>query len=535
MIIRNPYNIVVKYYKIINLLLLIPMLYLSLKFGDIAGFFSDYIAQGYTTHETNFADTYVTVLTAVAIVFMLISNAILYFIFATRKKNNLIYGISVLYYIVLLIAMVILGSSMSSIERDSLDPTFANLVRDISFIVYLPIYFFMLVNIVNASGFNIKTFRFDKNADLKVSDDEDEIEIKVGSENNSLKKNIIHLIRELKYYILENKLVFTCIAVALIIIVGYTTYTNYRVYNRTYASNQAVILDNFSVSVKESYITNTDYQGKIIAKDKYYLAVKIGVENKGASTPIDTSYFRLYIGDEVLYPSYDRSSRFIDIAKTYQGSPLPAKSSDEYVFVYELNKNQIKTSYQIRILNEAPVIKNNKLVSKYRKINIRPHNITKKSSIGESSLGIETSLKDTTLGDTKITINSFDTKTSYKYTQKICDENDDCTNITDTIVPSGGNALVIIEDELIWDKDTSYYKNSHRDFYGDFVTITYEFNVFSGRDRGDKKVTTELKNITPQGMTGQSIYEVPSTILNAEKITMNIKIRNKTLTIIIKE
>ena len=74
-----------------------------------------------------------------------------------------------------------------------------------------------------------------------------------------------------------------------------------------------------------------------------------------------------------------------------------------------------------------------------------------------------------------------------------------------------------------------------RDFYGDFVTITYEFNVFSGRDRGDKKVTTELKNITPQGMTDQSIYEVPSTILNAEKITMNIKIRNKTLTIIIKE
>lgn len=535
MIIRNPYNIIVKHYKLINLLLLIPMLYLSLKFGDIAGFFNDYISQGYSTPETNFADTYVTILMAVVIVFMIVVNVILYFIFNSKKKNNVMYGISIIYYVILLIGMIVLGSAMSSIERDSLDPTFANFVRDISFITYIPIYFFMFVNLINASGFNIKTFRFDNNADLKINEDDDEIEIKVGSENNSLKKNFVHLIRELKYYILENKFVFSCIVVVLLLIVGYTTYTNYRVYNRTYASNQAVILDNFSVSVKESYITNVDYHGQIISPNKYYLAVKIGVENKGAETPIDTSYFRLYIGDQVIYPSYDRSSRFIDIAQTYQGGNLPAKSSDEYVFVYELNKNQIKTSYQIRILNEAPVVKNNKLVSKYRKINIRPHNIVKETSIGESSIGKENSLKDTTLGDTKITIKSFETMTSYKYSQEVCDNKGTCSNLADTIVPSGGNALVVIEDELTWDKDTSYYENSNPDFYNDFVTITYEFTVITGRDRGEKKVTTNLKNITPKNMTGKKIYEVPSTILSAEKITMNIKIRNKTLTVVIKE
>ena len=96
MIIRNPYNIIVKHYKLINLLLLIPMLYLSLKFGDIAGFFNDYISQGYSTPETNFADTYVTILMAVVIVFMIVVNVILYFIFNSKMIKLIIDRISFL-------------------------------------------------------------------------------------------------------------------------------------------------------------------------------------------------------------------------------------------------------------------------------------------------------------------------------------------------------------------------------------------------------------------------------------------------------
>lgn len=537
MIIRNPYNFIVKHYKLIHLLLLVPMLYLALKFGDIAGFFSDYIAQGYSTPETNFADTYVTVLMFAVTAIMIVVNIILYFIFASKKKNNLYYGISIIYYVVLIVGMILFGSSMSSIERDSLDPTFANFVRDCSFIAYLPMYALMVVNIIKGIGFNIRTFRFDNNSDLKINEDDDEeIEIRVGSENNSLKKNVVHLVRELKYYVLENKFVFSCIGVVLLLIVGYVTYTNYQVYNKTYASNQAVKLNTFSLSVKESYLTNVDYQGNIIAADKYYLAIKMGVENPSATlaTSIDSSYFRLYIGDTIIYPSYDRSARFIDIGQTYQGEELSPKEADEFVFVYELNKDQIKSSYQIRILTEAPVIKNDKLVSKYKKINIKPQDIIKESNIGTASLGKEITLKDTTLRNTKYTLKKMDVLTSYQYTYKMCSTNDTCSDIADTVVPSGGNALIVIEDEIIWDETTSYYKNSKKDFYSDFATITYQFNVFSGRDSGDKVVTTTLKNITPKSITGKKIYEVPSTLLNADKIDMNIKIRNKTLTINVK-
>ena len=97
MIIRNPYSFVAKHHRIINLLLIIPMVYLIFKFGDIATFFKDYIAQGYTTHETNFVESYITGLAYLAITFMIIANILLYLIFASKKKEVLDDLINVMY------------------------------------------------------------------------------------------------------------------------------------------------------------------------------------------------------------------------------------------------------------------------------------------------------------------------------------------------------------------------------------------------------------------------------------------------------
>ena len=49
MILKKPYGFLIKHFKIINLILLVPILYIILKFGDIAGFFRDYVAAKYNT------------------------------------------------------------------------------------------------------------------------------------------------------------------------------------------------------------------------------------------------------------------------------------------------------------------------------------------------------------------------------------------------------------------------------------------------------------------------------------------------------
>ena len=364
------------------------------------------VKPSFTIKETNITESYITILTYVSTAIVLLSNILIYAIIATKKKTSIYHLVGSIYYIIVLIVLFFLAGALQSIADHAMDATFANFVRDTATISSLPGYVMLIWGFVDAIGFNIKTFRIDNHVELKVSeDDEDDIEIKVGSDNNTIKRNGVHFVRELKYYVLENKFVFTCIFIVLALIVGYTTYSNYQLYNKTYTINQNFTLDNFSISVKDSYITNVDYRGALINSGKYYLAIKIGIHNQTArDTAIERSNFRIYIGDEIIYPSYDKSSRFIDIGKMYLGEVIAAGSSDDYVFVYELTKDQVKSSYEMRILNGLTQ-KKEKLLTKYKKISIKPQNILKTQEIGEAKTKQQLDLSNTTLGETTFKLN----------------------------------------------------------------------------------------------------------------------------------
>lgn len=527
MVIRNPYGFVVKHYKLINFLLLIPMIYLAFNFSDISTFFRDYVASGYITQETGFTESYINNLSIGATLFMIVANILIYVILSTKKKTSIYNIAGTIYYVVLLIATMFFSASMNSIESYTMDATFANFVRDMASMCVLPSYLLIVWGISKTIGFNFKTFRLDNHSDLKISEeDDDEIEIRIGSENNSLKKNIIHLIRELKYYILENKFVFTCIAIGLVLLVGYTSYNYYQTYNKSFTINQAFALDNFSLSLKDSYITDCDYRGVPLSDKTYYLAIKIGIHNQGEASSIDKSNFRLYIGDEFIYPSYDKSSRFIDIGKMYQGEIINKDESNDYVFVYKLNKKQIKSSYELRILSGLTQ-KDKKLLTKYKKISIRPENILKQEKLGNIEKNKEIDLSSTTLGKTTFKLKGLKVVQTYMYTYESCDAKNNCHIIKDVILPSGGKSLVIIEDELTLDNSTSYYKNSDKDFYGDFIKLKYTYTLNIGGETGPRTKTTNLKNVTPKSLKNQSVYEVPSTLLQADEIEMILTIRNK--------
>lgn len=88
MIIRNPYGFVVKHFKLINLILIIPMIYLAFKLGDITSFFNSYIANGYSTPETSFADMYVNGTMYLIIIALLFANIFLYVIFTSKKRMD---------------------------------------------------------------------------------------------------------------------------------------------------------------------------------------------------------------------------------------------------------------------------------------------------------------------------------------------------------------------------------------------------------------------------------------------------------------
>lgn len=540
MIIRNPYGFFARHNKIIHLVLLLPLVYLLFSFGDIAGFFKDYISAGYSTPETTIVETYISGFLFFVTFLMAIFNAIIFLILGSKKKNNIFYGIVTVYFLVLLIALLLFGSSMSLIEKESFDATFANFVRDVANLSHIPLYVVVIIYIAKGVGFNIRTLRFDGGKDLVVSEeDEEDVEISLGSENGSFKRNFIHMIRELQYYVIENKFVVSCIGVVLILILGYQGYNEFQIKNKTYAINQAFVLNNFSLAVKESYITDVDYRGSKIDEGKYYLVVKMGIQNNATkqNIAIDKGTFRIIVNGENRYPSYDKSSRFIDIGATYQGEPILAGQGDDYVFAYELTEKEIKASYQMKIVSSLTQ-KNNVIDAKYKKITIKPQNITKSINLKEYKLDKEIKLSDTTLGKTTYKLKDYKLVSSYAYTYDQCNSKGTCNKITDTVVAKSGKMLLVLDDELIWDESTEYYANSSKDFYGDFVTLKYSFinsNFQSNENSELIKTSITLENVTPKTLKDKSVYEVPNTLSTAQELKLVIRVRNKHLTLIVKE
>ena len=240
-----------------------------------------------------------------------------------------------------------------------------------------------------------------------------------------------------------------------------------------------------------------------------------------------------YAGKKVIYPSYDKGSRFIDIGKIYQGETIYSGESFDYVFVYELTADDVKSNYEMRILSGLTQ-KNTELIKQYKKINVKPKNVIKTVNLGTVKKKKEIDLSSTTIGKTKFTVNSFKIVPTYVYTYESCTSKHYCSTVNDIIVPSGGKALAIIEYDLEFDKESSYYKNSKKDFFGDFVTLNYVYKIQTGGAPGDYISTSLMRNITPINLKDKMVYEVDSNLVGATKIEMILNVRNNKVIIELK-
>lgn len=528
MIIRKPYGFLAKHYKLINLIILIPMLYLTLKFGDIGSFFRGYVASKYNTVEVIIADKYITGLTYLATFAAIISNLFVFVVLRSKKKNGLLYLANSIYYIFLLFMTFLLYSTMNQIETITLDATYINFIRDLATMIPLPSYVLIAIVFTNAIGFNFKTMRFDNKLDLQLSDDDDdEMELKLNNEGYILKRQAVHSIRELKYYFFENRFVITCIGVVILLIICSSIYMNYEVYNKKYNIYQAFALDNaFTMTLKESYITNVNMRGEIINRGSYFLIVKIGITNNSREDKVmDKKNFRLYCGSEAMYPSYDRSFNFMDVATNYQGTPVKGETSDDYIFAYELTEKQLRNYYEMKILSDIRR-EEGKLIPTYKIIKIRPSDIIKEQNIGEAKVGTEINLKDTTLKNTIFTIESAQLLDKFSYSYDSC-VRDNCVGLNNMIVPTQGKVYLVIRDNIIYDQTVSYYRNGRRDILEDFGTIVYEV-----KRKGELHTyTSKLSNRTPENKQGYKVYEINNLVTQAETVDLQLTIRNKSLVI----
>lgn len=526
MILKKPYAFLIKHFRIIHLLLLLPIAYLINRTYRIVSFFRVYVQNNYTTNIVNISASHISFFMYLAVLLILLAVLAIYYLMRQKKKSTKLYFFILVYYILLFVLIGVTHSILSGMEHDLITAQAARAYRDVSFMICLPQYFFFIYVLIRGIGFDIKKFDFAGDLkDLEITDiDNEEFEFALNVEGYKAKRTFRRFLRETKYYVLENKFIFSCLLAIVIIGIGTTLYLHYGVYNRTYHVSDKMRHNALNIQITDSMVTNLGMDGNVITKGKYYLALQLLVENRTNVDveELDYNNFRLVLNGKNIYPTLDRGPFFADLGIPYQREKIKRQTKEYYVLVYEIPENDLASEYTIKIL-ESVDYKVGEIAAKYKNIVLNPVKI---DSITENSLTTEqiANLRNSTLGLTTFRVNNYSFQNSYTYDYEYC-SNNGCRTLKDRITPDVSGTiekttLFVLGMEYNIDPNSIYASVIRTDehFFNQFFSLRYQIE-------GVEKVVS-LNNRTTKYMKDMLVFETREEASRAEKLDLLLTVRN---------
>ena len=530
MIIRKPFAFILHRFKTLHFLILIPCLYLIYMMWNLKTFFDDFVGNGYVTSLEGVVSKYYSFLMLIAPVIVIIFMLLVRALFNKKNKNSTLYSTVILHEIAFLIYLVMLPSLLIKAQAAELESSTSLIVRGVTSIFFYTNCIKVFFIIIMAFGFDLNTWEFlDVREEINLDEeDNEEVEINVNREDYKFKRWLNRYIREIKYYVIENKNIFMVLAgiAGVILLVLFISFLISL--NRVVRVDQQFRYSNFSFKFNNSYLTTLDYGGNKIMDGKVYLATKVTITNiTNGLVSVNTDDFCLDINDECIYPTLDRSGKFLDLARPYYGEKIGSGETNEYVLVYELDENLTNARYKVKVLDKL-TYKKDEVIPKYKVITLTPTYTTSVSRVGEYILGEEVKFDKTALLNTTLKINSYELVNTYRYTYDYCYQ-EKCMESMNAVAASSGKVLVILSADFHMDEEASYtkFKLGTNDFFGDFAKIEYSVS--------NTKHIVDVTNKTPKNYNDKIIIETNASIKEADDINLLITIRDKCYTFKLKE
>ena len=495
MILKKPYAFLIKYFKIIHIIMFIIFSFLIFRLRDIYMFFSNYVKTNNFTFIENMENNYTSLIVILLIVIVLFLNIFIYSLMKVKEKPILFYRILFIYLVFLLIYWIYFRNFFSSLDTKTYDTLYIIIYRDITAFLYYLNYFYVGFSFIRGFGFDIKKFSFDKDKKELHLDETDNEEVEVNF--NLDKDNIINYFkrekREFSYYLKENKLILTIILVIVILFLSGYIYFNYFKNNKKYNENEFVLINNVNFKVNKSLITNLDKYSNIINKNNYFVIVNIDVINNNSyDVSFNKEKFRIKLDDNYYYPVYNYNESFNDLGNNYSlDTTIKASSKKEFFLVFKIDNKNYNNGY-------FEILKNTSYQYESIKLSIDKDN--------KNKLNINMN-EEININNWKFKINNYEitNKTEYKYQE--CDNT--CNTYTKIIVPLLNDYVMIIEIDNL----------DNVSFFEDYLGVIYNIN--------DKKYEVSSKDIKVLGNNDNKLYlNVPNELKNATSITLTIKTRN---------
>lgn len=523
MIIKKPYAFIIKHFRLIHLLMLGCLSYLLLVARDINSLFTS--LQSSSTFIYAGAAAYINHSVYYIILVLLFLSGVVYWLLREKKKPTRLYLLLIIYAVVQLILFYYVFNLLSVLQDTVVDSEQIILGRDISTICSLPNYVFIVICFIRGIGFNIKQFNFSKDIEeLEIADkDSAEFEVLIGQNNYKYFRFIRRTIRELKYYILENKVAISIfVGIVMLFFAGYGVYY-YNQYMKKMSESEATSVNNITYSVRSSYITSRDFNGYEISEMYKYVVVDMSFYNTGMDAKkLDLDKITLANGDLVYYPILTRNQRFYDLGIPYnEGDMINPGEVKNATLAFEIPRSVTTKRFSLRVEYELDTSGAN-LISRYRLFDVNAKQIDQdktetKTNVNET---INTNVIDK--NEFSLTITGYNVLDAFNNRYVKCQNVNSCLALSDVIKPMRINSetMLVVDYKGIVYEDANFTKtfNNYNKIFENYCTVSYVlFN---------KGYSTKAKVVTNSDVDGKVFIVMDRKLVNASEITLYFNFRD---------
>lgn len=532
MIIKKPYAFIIKHFRLIHLLLLIPMIFLVTQTREMVSFFRDYVTNNYTLGSStgvlsSLASNYINIFMYLAVIIIMVVLIFLTIVLQRKEKPTKFYKVSIVYYLVMFILITVSFTIFKSIENDTLGTAAARIIRDLSVLIHYSQYIFIAFTAVRGVGFNIKQFDFKSDlAELEISsEDSEEVEFLIGIDSDKAKRTIRRFFRELKYYYKENKFIFILIIVIAIGIVGTMLYMNEEVYQRVYKENDSIASGYLNFTVKDSYISNLSKDGEVLNEDKYCVILQLEITNRYREDhEFNYINLELTINNQYFLPNLSIANYFTDYGTPYNGTFIKGNTTSNYILVYEIDEYLINQDFLLTVYSHYDGSVGG-IGTVNNRISLDPTLISEDIISNNVSLGTNIDLSSTNLGNSTFAIIDYEFTNRYTYTYDYCVTEGNCIPSTGSISIDYANdgskmTLLVLDYNLTLDSDIPYMDitRSYRSVFEDFTQIVYGVN--------GKTYYYDVSIENPSSYSEKAVIKVPREVATADRVELVLNIRN---------
>lgn len=512
MVLKRPYLIMIKYFRIIHLVLSIFSIYCIYKMNSLLKFFNDYLINDVSVVGTNLKGSLFSPLLFIFVIVLLLCSIILFFTMVNKKKPFKFYLYSTITYVLILALIIYTYSFLGQMESSLIDILVVRVLRDLFLISLLVQGIALIYFLIRLFGFDLKKFDFMSDIENYNLDSNnlDEIEVNFDFDSNERRRIRKQRFNDLKFVFRENKIVIISFLIFIFGITLYFVYTKVYLVNKTYNEGVSVNTNYYDMVVRDSYILNTSKNG-IKITNNYLVVALINIKYNSYYSKFVSGNLKLHIGNNV-YASTNKYDKYLsDLGNVYNDDGL-SKDGNDYLFVYEISSDDINKDMKLHYYEDDYDLKIKLKPDIYKQV-IKDYNINDELSVDKSSFSV----------------NGYDIQDKMSINYELC-LSSGCVSMKQNIVP---NLNTNYDKTILKLIGVSKYSDDSK-FKG-FSQILANLGYIEYVSGGNSYISnmtrvTDLK----KNEDNTYYYEINKDVMNAENIYLVINTRECKYRVILK-